>query len=182
MVKQKKLKKMSIPTFYTWFNLWCYRKHFSELSSFAYQAFLFYNNNNNLFLYAATQATYTRPTVSPSIGARISASSGGTTYVKTTSGSIITVVPKSLATLGGKIISSNIVSGASLTRPDYIYYCCYFTSSGQFFKVFSLLQARRLRSRPSPWLPSRMSSWFRKPQEKERPSKDCLARMWSPRF
>lgn len=63
-------------------------------------------------LLAATQATYTRPTVSP-IGARISASSGGTTYVKTTSGSIITVVPKSLATLGGKIISSNIVSGES---------------------------------------------------------------------
>ncbi|CAG00897.1 unnamed protein product [Tetraodon nigroviridis] len=60
----------------------------------------------------ATQATYTRPTVSP-IGARISASSGGTTYVKTTSGSIITVVPKSLATLGGKIISSNIVSGTT---------------------------------------------------------------------
>ncbi|XP_068186715.1 BRCA2-interacting transcriptional repressor EMSY [Antennarius striatus] len=61
----------------------------------------------------AAQATYTRPTVSPSIGARISASSGGTTYVKTTSGSIITVVPKSLATLGGKIISSNIVSGTT---------------------------------------------------------------------
>ncbi|XP_059207322.1 BRCA2-interacting transcriptional repressor EMSY isoform X2 [Centropristis striata] len=61
----------------------------------------------------ATQTTYTRPTVSPSLGARISASSGGTTYVKTTSGSIITVVPKSLATLGGKIISSNIVSGTT---------------------------------------------------------------------
>uniref|UniRef100_G3QCF6 BRCA2-interacting transcriptional repressor EMSY n=1 Tax=Gasterosteus aculeatus aculeatus TaxID=481459 RepID=G3QCF6_GASAC len=61
----------------------------------------------------ATQATYTRPTVSPSLGARISASSGGATYVKTTSGSIITVVPKSLATLGGKIISSNIVSGTT---------------------------------------------------------------------
>uniref|UniRef100_A0A3B4ZD89 BRCA2-interacting transcriptional repressor EMSY n=1 Tax=Stegastes partitus TaxID=144197 RepID=A0A3B4ZD89_9TELE len=61
----------------------------------------------------ATQATYTRPTVSPNIGARISASSGGATYVKTTSGSIITVVPKSLATLGGKIISSNIVSGTT---------------------------------------------------------------------
>ncbi|KAK9536955.1 hypothetical protein VZT92_006696 [Zoarces viviparus] len=61
----------------------------------------------------ATQAAYTRPTVSPSLGARISASSGGTTYVKTTSGSIITVVPKSLATLGGKIISSNIVSGTT---------------------------------------------------------------------
>lgn len=38
---------------------------------------------------------------------------GAATYVKTTSGSIITVVPKSLATLGGKIISSNIVSGRS---------------------------------------------------------------------
>ncbi|XP_034540295.1 BRCA2-interacting transcriptional repressor EMSY isoform X3 [Notolabrus celidotus] len=61
----------------------------------------------------ATQATYTRPTVSPGIGARITASSGGTTYVKTTSGNIITVVPKSLATLGGKIISSNIVSGTT---------------------------------------------------------------------
>lgn len=61
----------------------------------------------------ATQTTYTRPTVSPSLGARISASGGGTTYVKTTSGSIITVVPKSLATLGGKIISSNIVSGTT---------------------------------------------------------------------
>ncbi|XP_074528905.1 BRCA2-interacting transcriptional repressor EMSY isoform X1 [Halichoeres trimaculatus] len=61
----------------------------------------------------ATQATYTRPTVSPGIGARISATSGGTTYVKTTSGNIITVVPKSLATLGGKIISSNIVSGTT---------------------------------------------------------------------
>uniref|UniRef100_A0A7N8XKC9 BRCA2-interacting transcriptional repressor EMSY n=1 Tax=Mastacembelus armatus TaxID=205130 RepID=A0A7N8XKC9_9TELE len=61
----------------------------------------------------ATQANYTRPTVSPNIGARISASSGGTTYVKTTSGSIITVVPKPLATLGGKIISSSIVSGTT---------------------------------------------------------------------
>ncbi|XP_058483423.1 BRCA2-interacting transcriptional repressor EMSY isoform X4 [Solea solea] len=61
----------------------------------------------------ASQATYTRPTVSPNIGARISATSGGTTYVKTTSGSIITVVPKSLASLGGKIISSNIVSGTT---------------------------------------------------------------------
>lgn len=69
----------------------------------------------------ATQATYTRPTVSP-IGARISASSGGTTYVKTTSGSIITVVPKSLATLGGKIISSNIMSGESLARLDQAFY------------------------------------------------------------
>ncbi|KAF7661420.1 hypothetical protein LDENG_00262560 [Lucifuga dentata] len=61
----------------------------------------------------ATQATYTRPTISPNIGARMCASTGGTTYVKTTSGSIITVVPKSLATLGGKIISSNIVSGTT---------------------------------------------------------------------
>ncbi|AWO99694.1 putative protein EMSY [Scophthalmus maximus] len=61
----------------------------------------------------SAQTTYTRPTVGPNIGARISASSGGTTYVKTTSGSIITVVPKSLATLGGKIISSNIVSGTT---------------------------------------------------------------------
>ncbi|XP_061660346.1 BRCA2-interacting transcriptional repressor EMSY isoform X2 [Syngnathoides biaculeatus] len=61
----------------------------------------------------ATQTTYTRPTVTPNLGARISASAGGATYVKTTSGSIITVVPKSLATLGGKIISSNIVSGTT---------------------------------------------------------------------
>uniref|UniRef100_A0A1A8IKQ5 BRCA2-interacting transcriptional repressor EMSY n=1 Tax=Nothobranchius kuhntae TaxID=321403 RepID=A0A1A8IKQ5_NOTKU len=61
----------------------------------------------------ATQTTYTRPTVGPNIGTRISASSGGTTYVKTTSGSIITVVPKSLASLGGKIISSNLGSGTT---------------------------------------------------------------------
>ncbi|XP_041088560.1 BRCA2-interacting transcriptional repressor EMSY isoform X2 [Polyodon spathula] len=60
-----------------------------------------------------TQATYSRPTVTPTIGARVAASPGGATYVKTTSGSIITVVPKSLATLGGKIISSNIVSGTT---------------------------------------------------------------------
>lgn len=40
---------------------------------------------------------------------------GAATYVKTTSGSIITVVPKSLATLGGKIISSNIVSGRCMS-------------------------------------------------------------------
>nr|KAF6342804.1 EMSY transcriptional repressor, BRCA2 interacting [Pipistrellus kuhlii] len=59
-----------------------------------------------------TQATYTRPTVSPSVG-RMAATPGAATYVKTTSGSIITVVPKSLATLGGKIISSNIVSGTT---------------------------------------------------------------------
>lgn len=60
-----------------------------------------------------TQATYTRPTVTPSIGARMATTPAGTTYVKTTSGSIITVVPKSLATLGGKIISTNIVSGTT---------------------------------------------------------------------
>ncbi|XP_028655364.1 BRCA2-interacting transcriptional repressor EMSY isoform X1 [Erpetoichthys calabaricus] len=60
-----------------------------------------------------TQATYSRPTMSPTIGARMATSPGGATYVKTTSGSIITVVPKSLATLGGKIISSNIVSGTT---------------------------------------------------------------------
>ena len=77
-------------------------------------------------MYAATQATYTRPTVSP-IGARISASSGGATYVKTTSGSIITVVPKSLATLGGKIISSNIVSGAFVAHHDKLLFSeCFF--------------------------------------------------------
>uniref|UniRef100_A0A8C2M3V3 EMSY n=1 Tax=Cricetulus griseus TaxID=10029 RepID=A0A8C2M3V3_CRIGR len=57
-----------------------------------------------------TQATYTRPTVSPSLG-RVSTTPGAATYVKSTSGSIITVVPKSLAIWGGKIISSNIVSG-----------------------------------------------------------------------
>lgn len=62
-------------------------------------------------LCTGTQATYTRPSVTPSIGARMATSPAGTTYVKTTSGSIITVVPKSLATLGGKIISTNIVSG-----------------------------------------------------------------------
>uniref|UniRef100_A0A3Q2YXK0 BRCA2-interacting transcriptional repressor EMSY n=1 Tax=Hippocampus comes TaxID=109280 RepID=A0A3Q2YXK0_HIPCM len=61
----------------------------------------------------STQATYTRPAVTPNLGARISASAGAATYVKTTSGSIITVVPKSLATLGGKIISSNMVSGTT---------------------------------------------------------------------
>ncbi|XP_060223598.1 BRCA2-interacting transcriptional repressor EMSY isoform X6 [Meriones unguiculatus] len=59
-----------------------------------------------------TQAAYTRPTVSPSLG-RVATTPGAATYVKTTSGSIITVVPKSLATLGGKIISSNIVSGTT---------------------------------------------------------------------
>ncbi|XP_023799869.1 BRCA2-interacting transcriptional repressor EMSY isoform X6 [Cyanistes caeruleus] len=62
---------------------------------------------------SGTQATYTRPTVSPSLGARMAGTPQAATYVKTTSGSIITVVPKSLATLGGKIISSNIVSGTT---------------------------------------------------------------------
>ncbi|KAE8627931.1 hypothetical protein XENTR_v10007229 [Xenopus tropicalis] len=61
---------------------------------------------------SGTQATYTRPTISSALGARMAATPGAT-YVKTTSGSIITVVPKSLATLGGKIISSNIVSGTT---------------------------------------------------------------------
>ncbi|XP_068122757.1 BRCA2-interacting transcriptional repressor EMSY [Hyperolius riggenbachi] len=56
--------------------------------------------------------TYTRPAVSSALGARMAATPGAT-YVKTTSGSIITVVPKSLASLGGKIISSNIVSGTT---------------------------------------------------------------------
>lgn len=60
-----------------------------------------------------TQATYTRPSVSPAIGTRVATSPAGATYVKTTSGSIITVVPKSLATLGGKIITSNMVSGTT---------------------------------------------------------------------
>lgn len=73
-----------------------------------------------LLFVAGTQATYSRPTGSPTIGGRVSTSPGGATYVKTTSGSIITVVPKSLATLGGKIISSNIVSG----RFFYIYMTC----------------------------------------------------------
>lgn len=59
-----------------------------------------------------TQATYTRPSVSPALGTRVS-SPAGATYVKTTSGSIITVVPKSLATLGGKIITSSMVSGTT---------------------------------------------------------------------
>ncbi|XP_043928767.1 BRCA2-interacting transcriptional repressor EMSY [Protopterus annectens] len=59
-----------------------------------------------------SQATYSRPAVTPTIGARMTTSTGAT-YVKTTSGSIITVVPKSLATLGGKIITSSIVSGTT---------------------------------------------------------------------
>lgn len=53
--------------------------------------------------------------MSPSLGARMAGTPGAATYVKTTSGSIITVVPKSLATLGGKIISSNIVSGKHMS-------------------------------------------------------------------
>ncbi|MEE6473171.1 hypothetical protein FKM82_009875 [Ascaphus truei] len=61
---------------------------------------------------SGTQATYTRPALSSTLGARMAATPGAT-YVKTTSGSIITVVPKSLASLGGKIISSNIVSGTT---------------------------------------------------------------------
>uniref|UniRef100_A0A8C2HSS8 BRCA2-interacting transcriptional repressor EMSY n=1 Tax=Cyprinus carpio TaxID=7962 RepID=A0A8C2HSS8_CYPCA len=60
-----------------------------------------------------SQASYTRPSVSPAIGARVATSPAGATYVKTTSGSIITVVPKSLATLGGKILTTNMVSGTS---------------------------------------------------------------------
>ncbi|XP_051540660.1 BRCA2-interacting transcriptional repressor EMSY-like [Myxocyprinus asiaticus] len=60
-----------------------------------------------------TQATYTRPSVSTALGARVATTPAGATYVKTTSGSIITVVPKSLATLGGKIITSNMVSGTT---------------------------------------------------------------------
>uniref|UniRef100_A0A8C7IG29 BRCA2-interacting transcriptional repressor EMSY n=1 Tax=Oncorhynchus kisutch TaxID=8019 RepID=A0A8C7IG29_ONCKI len=60
-----------------------------------------------------TQASYSRPAMSSTIGARMATSASGATYVKTTSGSIITVVPKTLATLGGKIISSNIVSGTT---------------------------------------------------------------------
>ena len=63
---------------------------------------------------AGSQATYSRPSMTPTIGARVTTSPGGATYVKTTSGSIITVVPKSLATLGGKILSSSMVSGGSL--------------------------------------------------------------------
>uniref|UniRef100_A0A8C8HMW5 BRCA2-interacting transcriptional repressor EMSY n=1 Tax=Oncorhynchus tshawytscha TaxID=74940 RepID=A0A8C8HMW5_ONCTS len=60
-----------------------------------------------------TGASYSRPAMSSTIGARMATSASGATYVKTTSGSIITVVPKTLATLGGKIISSNIVSGTT---------------------------------------------------------------------
>lgn len=60
-----------------------------------------------------SQATYTRPSVSPAIGTRVATSPAGATYVKTTSGSIITVVPKSLASLGGKILTSNMVSGTT---------------------------------------------------------------------
>ncbi|XP_016344747.1 BRCA2-interacting transcriptional repressor EMSY-like isoform X2 [Sinocyclocheilus anshuiensis] len=60
-----------------------------------------------------SQASYTRPSVSPAIGTRVATSPAGATYVKTTSGSIITVVPKSLATLGGKILTTNMVSGTT---------------------------------------------------------------------
>ncbi|XP_052463684.1 BRCA2-interacting transcriptional repressor EMSY-like isoform X2 [Carassius gibelio] len=62
---------------------------------------------------ACSQAAYTRPSVSPALAARVATSPAGATYVKTTSGSIITVVPKSLATLGGKILTSSMVSGTS---------------------------------------------------------------------
>lgn len=79
---------------------------------------------------AGTQATYTRPTVSPSIGTRMTGTPG-TTYVKTTSGSIITVVPKSLATLGGKIISSNLVTGNSLMKT-------YFQQKGTTTKITTI--------------------------------------------
>ncbi|KAA0704430.1 BRCA2-interacting transcriptional repressor EMSY [Triplophysa tibetana] len=58
-------------------------------------------------------ATYTRPSVNPALAARVATSPSGATYVKTTSGSIITVVPKSLATLGGKIITTNMVTGTT---------------------------------------------------------------------
>nr|XP_056714244.1 BRCA2-interacting transcriptional repressor EMSY isoform X2 [Euleptes europaea] len=78
-----------------------------------------------------TQATYTRPTVSPSLGTRLTGTPGGATYVKTTSGSIITVVPKSLATLGGKLISSNIVSGNSLMKT-------YFQQKGTTTKITTI--------------------------------------------
>ncbi|XP_066477924.1 BRCA2-interacting transcriptional repressor EMSY isoform X2 [Tiliqua scincoides] len=80
---------------------------------------------------AGTQATYTRPTVSPSIGTRMTGTPGAATYVKTTSGSIITVVPKSLATLGGKIISSNFVSGNSLMKT-------YFQQKGTTTKITTI--------------------------------------------
>ncbi|XP_060091328.1 BRCA2-interacting transcriptional repressor EMSY-like [Heteronotia binoei] len=78
-----------------------------------------------------TQATYTRPTVSPSLGTRLTGTPGAATYVKTTSGSIITVVPKSLATLGGKLISSNIVSGNSLMKT-------YFQQKGTTTKITTI--------------------------------------------
>ncbi|XP_057176618.1 BRCA2-interacting transcriptional repressor EMSY isoform X2 [Triplophysa rosa] len=58
-------------------------------------------------------AAYTRPSVNPALAARVATSPAGATYVKTTSGSIITVVPKSLATLGGKIITTNMVTGTT---------------------------------------------------------------------
>ncbi|KAM3837435.1 BRCA2-interacting transcriptional repressor EMSY isoform 2-T2 [Vipera latastei] len=80
---------------------------------------------------AGTQATYTRPTMSPSLGARVTGTPGAATYVKTTSGGIITVVPKSLATLGGKIISSNLVSGNSLMKT-------YFQQKGTTTKITTI--------------------------------------------
>ncbi|XP_073672090.1 BRCA2-interacting transcriptional repressor EMSY isoform X3 [Paramisgurnus dabryanus] len=58
-------------------------------------------------------ATYTRPSVNPAVAARVGTSPAGATYVKTTSGSIITVVPKSLASLGGKILTTSMVSGTT---------------------------------------------------------------------
>ncbi|XP_073730740.1 BRCA2-interacting transcriptional repressor EMSY isoform X1 [Misgurnus anguillicaudatus] len=58
-------------------------------------------------------ATYTRPSVNPAVAARVATSPAGATYVKTTSGSIITVVPKSLASLGGKILTTSMVSGTT---------------------------------------------------------------------
>uniref|UniRef100_UPI00358E5198 BRCA2-interacting transcriptional repressor EMSY isoform X3 n=1 Tax=Myxine glutinosa TaxID=7769 RepID=UPI00358E5198 len=50
---------------------------------------------------------------SHSVGAARMTTAGGTTYLKTTSGSIITVVPKSLASLGGRILPSSVVSGSA---------------------------------------------------------------------
>lgn len=73
---------------------------------------------------------------------------GAATYVKTTSGSIITVVPKSLATLGGKIISSNIVSGRHMsifatvkTCISKVTWAC-FNSSGLFCGLLAQIVVR----------------------------------------
>lgn len=79
----------------------------SLLSSCASRAFEF----QHVFFFTGSPATYTRPSVNPALAARVATSPVGATYVKTTSGSIITVVPKSLATLGGKIITTNMVTG-----------------------------------------------------------------------